>query len=55
MKVSNPNNTLFIWNVNALTMKPSQEIILTEKVLQWEFVDDKILAVLTVGDFRLYM
>jgi hypothetical protein len=55
MKVSNPHNTLFIWDVNNLTLKPSQEIILTQNIIKWEFVDEKILAILTLSDFRVYM
>jgi hypothetical protein len=37
MKVKNPNNTIFIWKMDDLNIKPNQEIILNEEILQWEF------------------
>lgn len=37
MKVKNPDNSLFLWNTRDPSIKPAQEIILTQSIIEWEF------------------
>lgn len=47
MKVRTPDNSLFLWNTGDPSVKPSQEIILTQSILEWEFVAEDLLTILT--------
>jgi hypothetical protein len=54
MKVRTPDNSLFLWNTGDPSVKPSQEIILTQSILEWQFVSDHLLTILTHAELRLY-
>jgi hypothetical protein len=54
MKVKAPDNSLFLWNTGDPSVKPSQEIILTQSIVEWQFVGEDSLAILTHSEFRLY-
>lgn len=47
MKVRNPDNSLFLWNTGDPSVKPFQEIILTQSIVQWDFVSEDMLVILT--------
>jgi len=47
MKVKDPGNSLFLWSMLEPSVKPAQEIILTEPILQWEFIRNDLLLILT--------
>ena len=54
MKVRAPDNSLFLWNTADPSVKPTQEIILTQSIAEWHFVAEDILAILTTSEFRIY-
>jgi hypothetical protein len=54
MKVKSPDNSLFLWNTGDPSIKPSQEIILTQSIIEWEFVSSEVLTILTPEELRLY-
>lgn len=35
MKASQPANTLFLWNMEDISLKPIQEITLATSIAQW--------------------
>jgi hypothetical protein len=38
-----------------LSHKPTQEIILTQPILQWEFIRKDMLVILTADELRVYI
>ena len=54
MKVRTPDNSLFLWNTHDPSVKPSQEITLTQSIVEWQLVTEDLLAILTQSEFRLY-
>ena len=55
MKVREPGNSLFLWNMMDLSIKPNQEIVLTQPIVQWQFVRRDLLAILTSSELRVYI
>lgn len=49
MKVKSPDNSLFLWNTGDPSIKPFQEIILTQSIIEWNFVSQEILTILTAN------
>jgi hypothetical protein len=47
MKVKDPSNSLFLWHLAEPSVKPTQEIILTQPIIQWEFIRKDLLVILT--------
>lgn len=54
MKVISPDNSLLLWNTGDPSIKPSQEIILTQSIIAWEFVSAEVLTILTAQELRIY-
>ena len=54
MKVRQPSNTLFLWNQNDPSPKPHQDIVLTQPIIQWQFIGENVLAILTAQELRIY-
>lgn len=54
MTVRSPSHTIFLWNMNELNLKPTQEIILSAEILQWEFRGSRLLSVLTSQELLLF-
>jgi hypothetical protein len=55
MKVKEAQNTLFIWRLNEPSSKPTQEIILTQNILQFDFIHENTLVILTSSELRMYV
>ena len=55
MKVKEAQNTLFIWRLGEPASKPAQEIILTQNILQFDFINESTLVILTSSELRVYV
>lgn len=54
MKVKEQNNTLYLWNLGDISTKTSQEIVLHEPIIKWEFYLEDMLIIMTSSEIRAY-
>ena len=54
MKVRERSNTLYLWDLGDISTKSSQEIVVFDDIVKWEFYLEDMLVVMTKSEIRTY-